>query len=74
MLANLHDLIQAFVAPMYNMGSLIGQNVSIYLAVNGVPTLQTLPLSTAALAGFVFPWVNALGDICEKLSNFLATL
>jgi len=74
MLTNLHNLIQTFVAPMNNMGYMIGQDVSISLAVNGTPTLQTLPLSTAALAGFVFPWVNALGTICQNLSHFLQTL
>ena len=69
-LGTLDALIQTFVAPLNAMGGLLMQNVTLTLATGP----STMPLSTAALTGFVMPWVNDLGNICFALAKFMAAL
>jgi hypothetical protein len=69
MLQAIHDLIQTFVVPMNDMGLLIGTTVT-----STNPAINNMPLSTAALSGFLMPWVNDLGNIVQALATFLQAL
>ena len=71
MLAKLDALLQTFVAPLASMSFFVNQTVSLNLGSVGV---QNLPMSTAALAAFAFPWTNALGNILSALSTFVSQL
>ena len=67
-LETIDQLIATFVGPMNQMGTLLGT------VVNMPAPYGAMPLSTAALTGFVMPWVNDLGSILVALSNFLNQL
>jgi hypothetical protein len=69
-LESIDQLIAGFVPALTQMGDLLGQFVTI--SVNG--TNQTMPLSTAALTGFISPWVDQLGPICTAIAQFLNAL
>lgn len=66
MLEALDQIIAAIVPSLTQMGQLLAINVNM-------PT-GTVPLSTAALEGFVMPWVNNLGDLLQAVSTFLNSL
>lgn len=63
---SLDQLAAAFAPSLAQMGQLLATNVNM-------PS-GTMPLSTAALEGFVLPWVNNLGEICIGLANFMNAL
>ena len=68
MLEQLDGLIAAFVTPLQGMGFFLAQDVTLTIpGSNG----GTMPLSTAALTGFLMPWVDNLGAILTALAKFL---
>jgi len=69
MLATLDDLLQTFVSPLNNMGLLVGTTIQSPIA-----QMNNMPLSTAALAGFLMPWVDELGDILQAVATFVHAL
>jgi DUF917 family protein len=60
-------IVAALQTPMDAMGQLLTQIVTINI--NG--SNEIMPLSTAALTGFVMPWVNDLGQLLIAISDFL---
>lgn len=66
MLEALDQIIAALVPSINQMGQLLAINVNM-------PT-GTVPLSTAALEGFVMPWVNNLGQLLQSVAQFLNSL
>jgi len=69
MLGAIHDLLQTFVVPLNEMGLLVGTTVT-----STNPMINGMPLSTAALTGFLMPWVNDLGNILQALAQFAGSL
>ncbi len=68
-LESLDQLAAAFSPSLAQMGTLLSLTVNMPAQYGG-----PMPLSTAALTGFVMPWVTNLGAICTGLANFLSAL
>ncbi len=67
-LETIDQLIASIVPSLTQMGGLLGA------VVNMPAPYGAMPLSTAALTGFVMPWVNNLGSILTALASFLNSL
>ena len=65
----LDQLAAAFAPSLYQMGTLLSLTVNMPAEYGGA-----MPLSSAALAGFIGPWVANLGAICMGLANFMNAL
>ena len=66
---SLDQLAAAFSPSLMQMGTLLSLTVNMPAQYGGA-----MPLSTAALTGFIMPWVNNLGAICIGLANFMNAL
>jgi hypothetical protein len=60
-------IVAALQIPIDSMGQLLIQKVTVDLGAGNV----VMPLSTAALYGYIYPWVNGLGDLLIAISDFL---
>ena len=67
-LESIDQLVAAFVPALMQMGTLLGT------VVNMPAPFGAMPLSTAALTGFVQPWVSELGPICLAIAQFMNVL
>ncbi len=64
------QLLGVIGVPLGQMGGFLSQIVTI--EINN--TNQVMPLSTAALTGFVMPFVNELGNLITAIANFIDAL
>lgn len=56
--------------PIHQMGLLVGQMVTVDVGMGN----QIMPLSSAALLGFIWPWLNGLGGLLVSIANFMDVL
>ena len=69
MLEAIDALIMAITPRLTQMGGALSVVVNMPAAYGGA-----MPLSTAALDGFLMPWVNNLGGILQAVATFLDSL
>jgi hypothetical protein len=68
-LESLDQLIAGIAPTLQQMGDALAINVNMPDQYGG-----TMPLSAAALEGFIRPWANNLGQILGALASFLNAL
>ena len=69
MLEALDQIIAAIVPSLTQMGQALSVYVNMPVSMGG-----TMPLSTAALDGFLLPGVNNLGGVLVAVATFLNSL
>lgn len=70
MLEAVDVLLGVLEVPIHSMGTILMQKVTIDVGAGN----QVMPLSNAALAGFVMPWVTDLGNLLVAVAEFLDVL